>query len=58
VLHPASTSHVFLTEAEQRAVGVEPGTLRFSIGIEDAADLIDDLAAALAFADDAAVAAV
>ncbi|MBN9213652.1 MAG: O-acetylhomoserine aminocarboxypropyltransferase [Microbacterium sp. SCN 70-200] len=58
VLHPASTSHVFLTEAEQRAVGVEPDTLRFSIGIEDAADLIDDLAAALAFADDAAVAAV
>lgn len=43
VLHPASTSHAFLTEQEQRAVGVEPGTLRLSIGIEDAADLIDDL---------------
>ncbi|MGB4779575.1 O-acetylhomoserine aminocarboxypropyltransferase/cysteine synthase family protein [Microbacterium sp.] len=47
VLHPASTSHTFLTEAERTAVGVFPGTLRVSIGIEDADDLIDDLAQAL-----------
>ena len=47
VLHPASTSHVFLTDAERAALGVEPGTLRLSIGIEDAPDLIADLAQAL-----------
>ena len=58
VLHPASTSHAFLSEAERAAVGIEPGTLRVSIGIEDAADLVDDLAAALALAGDATVAVV
>lgn len=47
VLHPASTSHVFLTDAERAILGVEPGTLRLSIGIEDAPDLIDDLERAL-----------
>lgn len=47
VLHPASTSHAFLSAEERASVGVAPGTLRLSIGIEDAADLIDDLAQAL-----------
>lgn len=47
-LHPASTSHVQLSEAERRVVGVHPGTIRLSIGIEDAADLIADLERALA----------
>ncbi len=47
-LHPASTSHVQLTEAERAAVGVFPGTVRLSIGIEDAADLLSDLEHALA----------
>lgn len=50
VLHPASTSHTHLTAQERAALGVEPGTLRVSIGIEDAVDLIDDLAHALAAA--------
>lgn len=58
VLHPASTSHAALTDAERAAVGVAPGTLRVSIGIEDAADLIDDLAGALAYAGEAPVAVV
>lgn len=58
VLHPASTSHAFLSDAERAAVGVHPGTLRVSIGIEDAADLIDDLARALAAASDVSVAVV
>ena len=44
--------------AERAAVGVHPGTLRVSIGIEDAADLIDDLARALAAASDVSVAVV
>lgn len=48
VLHPGTTSHLQLSEEEQAAVGVFPGTLRLSIGIEDAADLIADLATALA----------
>ena len=48
VLHPASTSHVQLTEQERRALGVHPGTLRVSIGIEDVADLLEDLDRALA----------
>ncbi|MFT4282675.1 O-acetylhomoserine aminocarboxypropyltransferase/cysteine synthase family protein [Microbacterium sp.] len=48
VLHPGSTSHLQLSEEEQAAVGVFPGTLRLSIGIEDSADLIADLAGALA----------
>jgi len=48
VLHPATTSHIQLTEAERAAVGVFDSTLRLSIGIEDSADLIDDLQQALA----------
>ncbi len=47
VLHPASTSHVLLTPSEQERVGVFPGTLRLSVGIEDVADLIADLRASL-----------
>lgn len=50
VLHPASTSHVLRTPAEQVASGILPGTLRLSIGIEDPADLIRDLARGLAAA--------
>lgn len=47
VLHPASTSHVLRTPAEQAASGVHPGTLRLSIGIEDLPDLLADLERAL-----------
>lgn len=49
-LHPASTSHAHLTDAERAAVGVHPGTVRLSIGIEDVDDLIADLAGALSAA--------
>jgi len=58
VLHPASTSHALLTDDERSAVGVEPGTLRISIGIEDVADLIDDLTQAIAVATEVPVAVV
>ncbi|MFM8016677.1 MAG: bifunctional o-acetylhomoserine/o-acetylserine sulfhydrylase, partial [Actinomycetota bacterium] len=34
VIHPASTTHSQLTEAEQRATGVEPGLVRLSVGLE------------------------
>ena len=58
VLHPASTSHAALTDAERAAVGVGDGTLRVSIGIEDVADLLDDLSQALAVVSDVSVAVV
>ncbi len=44
VLHPASTTHTLLTDEERIAGGIGPGLLRLSIGIEDADDLIRDLA--------------
>jgi O-acetylhomoserine (thiol)-lyase len=43
VLHPGTTSHAFRTPEQRAALGVHPGTLRLSIGIEDVADLIADL---------------
>ncbi|HWZ64253.1 MAG TPA: O-acetylhomoserine aminocarboxypropyltransferase/cysteine synthase family protein [Steroidobacteraceae bacterium] len=48
VIHPASTTHRQLDEAELRAAGIGPGTIRLSVGIEDAADLIWDLEQAFA----------
>ncbi|WP_242221902.1 bifunctional O-acetylhomoserine aminocarboxypropyltransferase/cysteine synthase [Bacillus cereus group sp. BfR-BA-01380] len=47
VIHPASTTHRQLTEEQQRLAGVTPDLIRLSIGIEDAADIIADLGAAL-----------
>jgi cystathionine beta-lyase/cystathionine gamma-synthase len=44
--HPASSSHRQLSEGELAAAGLTPGLVRVSIGLEDAADLIDDLGAA------------
>ena len=41
--HPASTTHRQMTEAEQRAAGVTPETLRLCIGIEHVDDIIADL---------------
>ncbi|HXY97384.1 MAG TPA: O-acetylhomoserine aminocarboxypropyltransferase/cysteine synthase family protein [Steroidobacteraceae bacterium] len=43
VIHPASTTHRQLDEQELLAAGVRPGTIRLSVGIEDADDLIWDL---------------
>ncbi len=43
VIHPASTTHRQLSEAELEGAGVRPGTIRLSIGIEDVDDLIWDL---------------
>ena len=47
VIHPASTTHRQLTEAQQIAAGAGPDVIRVSIGIEDAEDLIADLEQAL-----------
>jgi O-acetylhomoserine (thiol)-lyase len=43
VIHPASTTHRQLNDEELAAAGIGPGTIRLSIGIEDADDLIWDL---------------
>ena len=43
VIHPASTTHRQLDEAELRGAGIGPGTIRLSVGIEDPKDLIWDL---------------
>ena len=47
VIHPASTTHEQLGEAEQRAAGVTPDFIRLSVGIEDLDDIIADLDNAL-----------
>jgi len=47
VILPIYTSHHKMSPAELRAAGVEPGTVRVSVGLEDAADLIEDLRQAL-----------
>ncbi len=47
VIHPASTTHQQLTEAEQRQSGVLPEMVRLSIGTENAEDIIYDLNDAL-----------
>lgn len=47
VIHPASTTHRQLTDAERTAAGAGPEVVRLSIGIEDEADIIADLDQAL-----------
>lgn len=47
VIHPATTTHRQLNDEELAASGIGPGTIRVSIGIEDADDLIADLEFAL-----------
>jgi O-acetylhomoserine (thiol)-lyase len=43
VIHPASTTHSQLSEAEQLASGVTPGLVRLSVGIEHIDDILADL---------------
>ena len=48
VLHPASTTHRQMSDAELAAAGVAPDLVRLSVGIEDAEDILRDLEGALA----------
>jgi methionine-gamma-lyase len=48
VLLPVYSSHYNMSAAELKAAGIEAGTVRVSIGLEDAGDLIEDLRQALA----------
>ena len=47
ITHPATTTHQRLTPEGRAAMGINDGMLRLSVGLEDAQDLIDDLAQAL-----------
>jgi O-acetylhomoserine (thiol)-lyase len=47
VIHPASTTHLRVPAAELAKMGVKEGTIRLSVGLEDADDLIEDLGRAL-----------
>jgi O-succinylhomoserine sulfhydrylase len=45
--HPATTTHQRLPQDQKDLLGITPGLVRLSIGLEDPADLIADLTAAL-----------
>jgi len=45
--HPATTTHQRLPEADRAKLGISDGLVRLSVGLEDAADIVDDLAQAL-----------
>jgi cystathionine beta-lyase/cystathionine gamma-synthase len=47
VTHPASTTHVGLSPEELEAAGIQPSTIRVSVGLEHADDLIADFAQAI-----------
>lgn len=47
VTHPATTTHQRLKPEERAALGIEEGTVRLSVGLEDVEDLLEDLDAAL-----------
>jgi O-succinylhomoserine sulfhydrylase len=47
ITHPATTTHQRLSVEERAELGIGPGTIRLSVGLEDADDLIQDLGQAL-----------
>src|SRR5271165_6705775 len=47
ITHPETTTHQRLKPEQRAALGIGPGLLRLSVGLEDADDLIEDLAQAL-----------
>ena len=53
VIHPASTTHFRMSDEALAGAGISQGTIRLSIGLEDADDLIDDLKRALKAAEKA-----
>jgi O-acetylhomoserine (thiol)-lyase len=53
VIHPASTTHFRMDDASLVKAGITAGTIRLSIGLEDADDLVDDLKRALKVAEKA-----
>src|SRR5690606_21096722 len=47
ITHPASTTHSKLSEEERQKVGILPGLIRLSVGLEHADDIIQDVERAL-----------
>ncbi|MDH3709401.1 MAG: aminotransferase class I/II-fold pyridoxal phosphate-dependent enzyme [Cyclobacteriaceae bacterium] len=47
VTHPASTTHSKLTEEERLRVGIQPGLIRISVGLENVNDILEDIVGAL-----------
>jgi O-succinylhomoserine sulfhydrylase len=47
VTHPATTTHQRLPDAQKQALGITPGLVRLSVGLEDPGDLVDDFQQAL-----------
>ncbi|MDQ0092516.1 O-acetylhomoserine aminocarboxypropyltransferase/cysteine synthase family protein [Paeniglutamicibacter psychrophenolicus] len=47
IVHPAAMTHCRLNDAQLAAAGIAPGTLRLSVGLEDARDLVADLISGL-----------
>ncbi|HEY4327559.1 MAG TPA: aminotransferase class I/II-fold pyridoxal phosphate-dependent enzyme [Mucilaginibacter sp.] len=45
--HPASTTHSKLSEADRRQIGIFPGSIRISVGLEDIEDIQEDIIQAL-----------
>ena len=45
--HPASTTHSKLTDEDRKLVGIEPGLIRISTGLEHIDDIIKDIERAL-----------
>ncbi|TJZ60568.1 aminotransferase class I/II-fold pyridoxal phosphate-dependent enzyme [Sphingobacterium olei] len=45
--HPATTTHAKLTEEERNHLGIKPGSVRLSVGLEDKEDIIGDILQAL-----------
>lgn len=50
VTHPATTTHQRLPQEQKDALGITPGLIRLSLGLEDAGDLVADLTRALSVA--------
>ena len=48
VCHPATMTHAGYSQPERDALGITDGLIRISVGIEDEADIVKDLAGALA----------
>ena len=47
ICHPATSSHIGLDDDQRRAAGITDGLIRISVGLEDPADIVDDIVRAL-----------
>ena len=48
ICHPATMTHAYFSDSERQRLGITPGLVRLSVGIEDVEDLLADLDQALA----------